>query len=91
MFTQRNATNSSETGASSQNNGYVISVEDNFGGAMGSAIADAMVRAGDAFQLEQLHVREIPKSARTPDELLEMCGLTANHIKQAAMEVLQVV
>lgn len=75
----------------SQNNGYVISVEDNFGGAMGSAIADAMVRAGDAFQLEQLHVREIPKSARTPEELLEMCGLTANHIKQAAMEVLQVV
>jgi len=75
----------------SQNNGYVISVEDNFGGAMGSAIADAMVRAGDAFQLEQLHVRNIPKSARTADELLEMCGLTAQHIKQAAMEVLQVV
>ena len=75
----------------SQNNGYVISVEDNYGGSMGSAIADAMVRAGDAFQLEQLHVREIPKSARTPDELLDMCGLTAQHIKQAAMEVLQVV
>ena len=75
----------------SQNNGYVISVEDNFGGAMGSAIADAMVRAGDAFQLEQMHVTHIPKSARSAEELLEQCGLTAEHIKQAAMRVLQVV
>ena len=48
----------------SQNNGYVISVEDNYGGSMGSAIADAMVRAGDAFQLEQLHVRETFQRAR---------------------------
>jgi len=75
----------------SQNGGYVVSVEDNFGGAMGSAIADAMVRAGDAFQLEQLHVRHIPKSARSAEELLEQCGLTAEDIKQAAMRVLQVV
>ncbi len=75
----------------SQNGGYVVSVEDNFGGAMGSAIADAMVRAGDAFQLEQLHVTQIPKSARTAEELLQQCGLTAQHIKQAAMRVLQVV
>lgn len=75
----------------SQNNGYVVSVEDNFGGSMGSAIADAMVRAGDAFQLEQLHVKRIPKSARTAEELLVQCGLTAQHIKQAAMRVLQVV
>ncbi|HED54644.1 MAG TPA: transketolase [Phycisphaerales bacterium] len=75
----------------SQNNGYVISVEDNYGGSLGSAIADAMVRAGDAFQLEQLFVRKIPKSARTPDELLAQCGLTAEDIKNAAMQVLQVV
>lgn len=73
------------------NNGYVISVEDNYGASLGSAIADAMVRAGDAFQLEQLHVREIPKSARTPEAMLEQCGLTAQHIKDAAMRVLQVV
>ncbi|MEM9661522.1 MAG: transketolase, partial [Planctomycetota bacterium] len=73
------------------NGGYVITVEDNYGAALGSAVADALVRAGDAFQLEQLHVKRIPKSARTPDELLEQVGLTAAHIKQAAMEVLQVV
>ncbi|MGP1273299.1 MAG: transketolase [Phycisphaerales bacterium] len=75
----------------SENNGYVITVEDNYGGGIGSAVADALVRAGDAFQLEQLHVRRIPKSARTADELLEQVGLSAEHIKRASMEVLQVV
>ncbi|MEM9166859.1 MAG: transketolase [Planctomycetota bacterium] len=74
----------------SQNNGYVMTVEDNYGGGIGSAVADALVRAGDAFQLEQLHVKRIPKSARTPDELLAQVGLSAEDIKRAAMEVLQV-
>ena len=73
------------------NGGYVITVEDNYGAAIGSAVADALVRAGDAFQLEQMHVKRIPKSAKTADELLQQVGLTAQHIKQAAMEVLQVV
>lgn len=72
------------------NNGYVISFEDNYGGGIGSAIADALTASGDAFTLRQLHVRHIPKSARTAEELLEMCGLTANHLVKAVMEALQV-
>ncbi|MFI4898001.1 MAG: transketolase [Phycisphaerales bacterium JB059] len=73
------------------NSGYVISLEDNFGGALGSAIADALTRSGDGFTLEQMFVRKIPKSAHTPEEVLESCGLTAQHILQKTMEVLQVV
>jgi transketolase len=72
------------------NNGYVISVEDNYGGALGSAIADAMVESGDAFTLHQMYVKRIPKSARTPEEMLKQCGLTAADIVQAAMKLLQV-
>ncbi|MEO0482291.1 MAG: transketolase C-terminal domain-containing protein, partial [Planctomycetota bacterium] len=72
------------------NNGYVISVEDNFGGGIGSALADAMTDSGDAFTLQQMHVKRIPKSAKTPDEMLQMCGLTADDILKAAMEMLQV-
>ena len=72
------------------NSGYVISLEDNFGGALGSAIADALTRSGDGFTLEQMFVRHIPKSARTPEEVLERCGLTAQHILQKTMEILQV-
>lgn len=73
------------------NNGYVISVEDNYGGGIGSAISDAMTESGDAFTLRQVHVRRIPKSARTPEELLAMTQVSAKDIVKAAMELLQVV
>ncbi|MFM9995404.1 MAG: transketolase [Phycisphaerales bacterium] len=72
------------------NNGYVISLEDNYGGGLGSAIADALTESGDAFTLRQMHVRRIPKSAKTPDEMLQMCGLTAADIVKTAMQLLQV-
>ena len=73
------------------NGGYAVSIEDNYGGGLGGAIADALVDAGDAFQLEQMYVKRIPKSAKTPDEMLTMCGLNAEDICQRAMSVLQVV
>jgi transketolase len=73
-----------------QNGGYAISIEDNYGGGLGSAIADALVGSGDAFTLEQMYVKRIPKSARTEHEMLQMCGLTAEDIVKKAMEILQV-
>ena len=73
------------------NNGYVVSVEDNYGGGIGSAVSDALTASGDAFTLEQMHVRRIPKSAKTPEEMLKMCGLTAQDITKTVMKVLQVV
>lgn len=73
-----------------QNNGYVMTVEDNFGGGIGSAVADALLESGDAFKLQQMHVRRIPKSARTPEEILAMCGLTAADIQKNVMGMLGV-
>ncbi|HYE02509.1 MAG TPA: transketolase [Phycisphaerales bacterium] len=73
-----------------RNNGYVVTIEDNYGGGIGSAVADALAEAGDAFTLTQLHVRRIPKSAKTEQEMLQMCGLTASDIVQATMKLLQV-
>lgn len=72
-----------------RNNGYVITLEDNYGGGIGSAVADALTEAGDAFTLQQLYVRRIPKSAHTPEELLKMCGLDADSVVNAAMGLLQ--
>lgn len=72
------------------NNGNVITVEDNYGGGIGSALSDALTESGDAFRLKQLHVTRIPKSARTPEELIKACGLSSEHIKKAAMELLGV-
>jgi transketolase len=73
-----------------QNNGNVLSVEDNFGGGIGAAIADALLESGDGFKLTQMHVRRIPKSARTPEEALAMCGLTAQDIVKKVMSILGV-
>lgn len=72
------------------NGGYVVTIEDNYGAAMGSAVADALTEAGDAFTLRQMYVKRIPKSAREPEEILNMCGLSSRHIAEAAMEMLQV-
>ncbi len=72
------------------NGGYVITLEDNYGGGLGSAVADALTESGDAFTLQQMFVRRIPKSARTPGELLKMCGLTSKDIVEATMKLLQV-
>ncbi|MBT4531183.1 MAG: transketolase [Phycisphaerae bacterium] len=58
-----------------ENSGNVFVVEDNYGGSLGSAVADACAASGDAFTVEQLHVRRIPKSTRTPEDILRMCGL----------------
>jgi transketolase len=73
-----------------QNNGMCITVEDNFGGGIGSAVADALLDSGDAFKLQQMHVRRIPKSAKTPEEVLQMCGLTAADIQKNVMTMLGV-
>jgi transketolase len=70
--------------------GNVITVEDNFGGGIGSAVADALLDSGDAFKLKQMHVKRIPKSAKTPEEMLKMCGLTAGDIAKNAKEMLGV-
>jgi transketolase len=73
------------------NGGFVISMEDNYGGALGSAIAEAIAASGDGFTLKQMHVTHIPSSARTADELLKQCKLTAEDLVQAVKDVLQVV
>ena len=73
-----------------QNNGYVVTIEDNYGASIGSAVADALTESGEGFTLEQMHIRRIPKSARTPEETLEMVGLTHTDILDRCLGVLQV-
>ena len=72
------------------NGGYVVSLEDNYGASIGSAVADVMTESGDAFTLKQMHVSRIPKSARTPEQELEYCGLTADDITASCLQLLEV-
>lgn len=72
------------------NNGYVITLEDNYGASIGSAVADVMTASGDSFTLKQMFVNRIPKSTRSADEQLHMLGLTSDEIARSAMELLEV-
>ncbi|MCE9592428.1 MAG: transketolase [Planctomycetes bacterium] len=72
-----------------ENNGMILTLEDNYGGGIGSAIADAVSADGGGFNVRQMFVRNIPKSGRTPDEVLNYCGLGADQIVQQAMQLLE--
>jgi transketolase len=72
------------------NNFNVITVEDNYGGGLGAAVADALTGSGDAGKIRQMHVRRIPKSTRTADEQLALVGLTPTAIAKEAMTLLGV-
>jgi len=72
------------------NNGYVITLEDNYGAAIGSAVADVMAESGDAFSLKQMYVSRIPKSGLTPEEVLTYCGISADDVVRESMRLLEV-
>ncbi len=72
------------------NGGNILVVEDTFGGAIGSAVADACTDSGDAFTLHQMHIDRVPGSARTDDELLTLCGLHATQIAARAARIVGV-
>ena len=74
-----------------ENGGYVLTVEDNYGGSLGSSIADAVTDSGDAFTIEQMYVRKIPKSARDEQGILKLCGLHYEDITRKAAQMLGVV
>ena len=71
-----------------ENGGMVLVVEDNYGGGLFSAVAEACVQSGDAFTVEQLAVKRIPKSARGEREILEQCGLHHEQITRHAARIL---
>jgi len=73
-----------------ENNGNILVIEDNYGAGLGSAVADACTASGESFTVEQMFVKRIPKSARTPESILRMCGLHYTDITKTAASLLGV-
>jgi transketolase len=71
-----------------ENTGKVLTVEDNYGAGLGSAVADVLSQHDGAYVLTQMFVRQIPKSGRTPDEVLRYLHLSAADIVQMAVSML---
>lgn len=72
-----------------ENNGMVLTLEDNYGGGIGSAVADVAAEDGGGFTVQQLYVRNLPKSGRTTDDVMAYCGVSAKDIVAKAMSMLE--
>ena len=63
--------------------GTIVTVEDNYTGGLDAEIATAIARSGDDVKLRNLFVRQIPKSGREPQDVLDYLDLGAKAILQA--------
>ena len=64
----------------------ILTVEDNYGGGLGSAVAELAAEARGA-RVWRMTVDRIPKSGRTGEEVLEWLGLGARRIAERAREL----
>jgi transketolase len=71
-----------------KNHGRALPVEDNYGASLGSAVADALSLHGGDYTLTQMYVQSIPKSGRTPEEVLRYLHLSADDIVRTAVRML---
>jgi transketolase len=72
-----------------ENGGMVLTLEDNYGGGIGSAVADAASADGGGFNISQMYVRRIPKSGLSADDVLDYCGLSVEAIVERALALLE--
>jgi len=69
-----------------QSGAVILTVEDNYAGGIGSELSEAAATAGGPPRVRSLFVRRIPKSGRTPDDLLPYVHLSVPEIVHAAAE-----
>jgi transketolase len=62
----------------------ILTVEDSYVGGIGSEIAEAAAASSEGPRVRMLAVRNIPKSGRTPDDVLAYVHLSVPEIVQAA-------
>ncbi|QDU33510.1 Transketolase 1 [Poriferisphaera corsica] len=68
--------------------GRILTLEDNYGGGMGSAVADVIAADGGGFEVNQMYVKKCPKSALSGEETLRACGLGIEDVVREAKEML---
>lgn len=68
--------------------GVALTCEDNYGGGLSSVVAEAAARSG-SIRVDSVHCSRIPKSCRTPEEILDYCGVGASQIADRALSFLR--
>lgn len=74
--------------AAAAGSGIVVAIEDNYGGGVTSAMAEAAAESGKV-RVHGLCCTRIPKSARTPEAVLSLVGLSADDLVARIKDVLQ--
>lgn len=64
--------------------GAILAVEDNYVGGVGSELAEAAAAMDGSPRVQALAVRNMPKSGRTPDDVLAYVHLAVGDIVEAA-------
>jgi transketolase len=64
--------------------GQILVVEDNYAGGFADEIATAAAKSDLGVMVNSMYVRSVPKSAKTPEAILQMVNLTADDIADAA-------
>lgn len=65
--------------------GVILSVEDNYAGGLGSELSEAAAAKQGTPEVRSLTVRIMPKSGRSPDDVLAYVGLAVSDIVSAAV------
>ena len=66
--------------------GRILTVEDNYVGGLASEIAEAAAKHGK-IKVDSLYVRNLPKSGKTPEDVLAYCHLSEADIVAAAVKL----
>lgn len=70
-----------------QSQGRLVTLEDNYGNGLGAEIASLSARPGSPdAKVMQLFVTRVPKSGRSPDDVLRYVGLDIGHITDLIVE-----
>lgn len=70
-----------------KNGGVVVTVEDNYTGGLDAELSSAIAASGAQVKLQALYVNQIPKSGRTPEDVLKYLDLDASSIQKAAAKL----
>ena len=73
--------------AREQEGGIILTVEDSYTGGIGSELAEAAARA--APRVHSMNVGRIPKSGRSPDDLLAYVHLSVGEVERTAASLVQ--
>jgi transketolase len=71
-----------------RSNGRALVIEDNYGGGLGSAVAELCSLTG-RMRCETAHVNRVPKSTRQPQEELVYCGVGPEQLADRALAMLK--